>query len=114
MGPGLYACRALLRGLGGAAGQGAGVVRGLGAPHLCGGTRDMRSGDAAGSSCNLPPGKVGFYGRTARLTAPDSMCMPGGNERESNVSVWTFCFCEFCRKIESRRADSNRFPAHYE
>jgi integrase len=38
------------------------------------------------------------------------MCVPGGNEREPNVSVWTFCFCEFCRKIESRRADSNRLP----
>ena len=35
MRPGLYTCRALPRGLGGAAGQGAGVVGGLGARHLC-------------------------------------------------------------------------------
>jgi hypothetical protein len=35
MRPGLYTCRALLRGLGGGAGQGGGVVGGLGASHLC-------------------------------------------------------------------------------
>jgi hypothetical protein len=38
------------------------------------------------------PGKVGLYGRTAGLTAPDSMSLPGGDEGEACHALHRIAF----------------------